>query len=68
MTKKVVVELTQCEAEALSLVATNGWGDGDFAEWISDRTQSRACIRAMHKLDAAIRVAPQTQVSSKRVS
>lgn len=52
MMSKVIVELTEIEAKTLSMVSNNGWGDGDFADWLS-KEESKACIRAMDKLDAA---------------
>lgn len=50
----VSLRLTLDEAHALNLVILNGWGDGDFAGWLSDRKQIAACKRAMERLDAAI--------------
>lgn len=52
--RKVVIELTELEARMLRLVVGNGWGDGDFAEWIGDAQRTRACQRAMAKLNKAV--------------
>lgn len=59
--EKVVVRLTPLEADMLSSVADNGWGDGDFADWLCGtdghgakaRSRVKACERAMEKLDQA---------------
>jgi hypothetical protein len=59
MSKKVRIELTQLEAESLYSVADNGWGDGDFAEWLDNRHHSDACLRAMEKLRDATFPKPQ---------
>lgn len=55
--KKIVLVLTELEADMLSLVAGNGWGDGDFKAWLSDPAKGPACKRAMDKLDLARRKA-----------
>ncbi len=53
----VVLRLTIREAIALDLVVINGWGDGDFAEWLEagDPKDVDACKKAMKKLKEAIR-------------
>jgi len=51
---RVTVTLTLFEAKMLDLVAGNGWGDGDFADWLGDRRKAAACVRAMEKLSHAI--------------
>ncbi len=53
MKRLVVVKLTPNEADMLSSVAGNGWGDGDFAEWLGSKWKAAACRRAMRKLDNA---------------
>lgn len=52
---KIILTLTQLEADMLYHVAGNGWGDGDFAGWLGNKTQSKACAKAMEKLDKARR-------------
>lgn len=52
--RRVLLNLTRLEARMLSLVVGNGWGDGDFAEWLGNGRDAAACRRAMDKLDAAI--------------
>ena len=54
-TRLVSLRLTPLEADMLKSVTGNGWGDGDFADWLNDKAQIAACKRAMLKLDAAIR-------------
>ena len=53
MKRQVVVNLTQAEARALSLVAGNGWDSGLFVEYLGDKRKADATIRAMEKLDKA---------------
>jgi hypothetical protein len=54
MPRRVTVELTLLEAENLSCVAGQGWGDGDHADYLGDGVDAAACKRAMTKLDQAI--------------
>jgi len=59
----ITLKLTPLEARMLALVAGNGWGDGDFRDWINNKAHERACKRALDKLaDAAgtIREGAQT--------
>jgi hypothetical protein len=52
--KVVVLKLTRAEARALAQVAGNGWGDGDFAEYLGDNKRAIAATkRALTKLDRA---------------
>ncbi len=61
MASKVKVELTVKEAEVLSEVAGNGWGDGEYGQAyftdIGDRQGVNAYYRAIEKLDMATAVA-----------
>lgn len=50
--RRVVVELTLAEAEALDFVVGNGWGDGDFAGYAGSHVPTQK--RAMAKLRDAI--------------
>lgn len=50
----VQITLTELEADMLSSVAGNGWGDGDFAGWLGNPEHAKACLRAMEKLQDAI--------------
>jgi len=52
--ENIVVTLTELEARMLQQVVGNGWADGDFAQWIGDEQQTRACKRAMKKLNKAV--------------
>lgn len=51
----VTVILTELEADMLSLVVGNGWGDGDFADCCTERGELAALKRAMAKLSKARR-------------
>jgi hypothetical protein len=53
--KHVTLTLTLKEAVMLSSVAGNGWGNGDFGDWLGDGRKTAACLRAMEKLNDAIR-------------
>ncbi len=53
--RRILLNLTMAEAQMLRLVIGNGWGDGDFAEWLGSKRDASTCRRAMDKLDAAMR-------------
>lgn len=63
--KRVILNLTELEADMLALVVCEGWGDGDFRDWIKSindnpakgRADNAALNRAMFKLDEARRAA-----------
>lgn len=57
MSKKVIVILTEAEAELLDGVVGNGWGDGTYADWLNDKRREKILLRAMEKLTAARREA-----------
>ena len=52
--KHVILKMTRFEATMLRLVVGNGWGDGDFAEWLGNKKYADGCRRSMDKLDAAL--------------
>lgn len=54
---EVVIVLTRYEARQLQACIGNGWGDGDFGEWLGSKRRADACGRAMEKFDAACREA-----------
>ena len=62
---KVVLELTKKEARALVGVVGNGWGDGDYSDYLNDSHESMACKRAMEKLNAAAYGKPTTTVTDE---
>ena len=51
--KKVILELTELEARVLYLVVNNGWGDGDFSDYLGGASETAAALRAMNKLREA---------------
>lgn len=56
MAKKVILELTPLEASALYQCANNGFGDGDFAQWLRDagaKGEARVLEKAIEKLRRA---------------
>ncbi len=55
--KTITIKLTLAEAKSLSSVADNGWGTGDFADFLNKR-EVKACQSAMQKLTAAIYAKP----------
>lgn len=56
--KHIMLKLTEKEAKALWNTAENGWGDGDFADWLDAGElgceNGKAFIRAHNKLEIAI--------------
>lgn len=51
--RRVTVVFTRAEWDALCCCADNGWGNGDFADWLHDKRRADACVRALTKLKAA---------------
>jgi hypothetical protein len=61
----VTVKLTLAEAKALLFVAVEGWGDGDFAEYLNDEVESLRTQRAIRRLRDAITTTPTGQSSNR---
>lgn len=49
--KSFVLRMTKLELRMLRSVAGNGWGDGDFAQWLGNKKEANACRRILSKLD-----------------
>jgi hypothetical protein len=56
--RTVLVILTPEEASALHGVVGNGWGDGDYEDWLGGPARAKTCVRAMEKLEKARRLGP----------
>jgi len=50
------VRLTLAELQALDSCLGNGWGEGDFAEWLNDPKAEAALKRGWNKLGDAIKM------------
>lgn len=53
--KNITVTLTQDELSQILACLGNGWGDGDWAEWLSDETKTAALLAGWDKLERANR-------------
>jgi len=50
MSRTVTLNLTLEQAEQLLQVVSQGWGDGDHAEYLGDKRKANCCAAAMNKL------------------
>lgn len=55
MSKKAAIEFTLAELEQLDLCLRNGYGDGDWEEYLNNKTASNTLGRAWDKLTDAKR-------------